>query len=899
MKFIQKKQKDQKDMLSDNLSKIASLVLASKLTNKVLGMQLDALITKNNFQNKTWDLLNEQQKEEYNKIRKQAVEKIDKFFAQVSQVLKIQLTKDLITLVNNLIKSVGGNIYSDQNKEQFINTIKDYVTYQQFLNPQFQDITKITSLSDLYDQIGTYKKILAVKEQSIKDYTVAIRKGNYVVLQITDKDRQRFTKWFKGQANWCILGGMWNSHERPYFLVLDNYKPAWLINIPTRQWRNLQNGAIKVEQVNSDFIFILNEIMNKYYNGNYWYGKHYFGTDNIDVFVPYFPQDQIEKGIQNGRIAGDLLKRVVKNTFKTNDNKLIQNLINTFIKSGKDLNEFLPAISSENQYRTIMLKMFPKPKQEKEQAWLKSNVTLNINNLKQIIFNAFENGNNLFKRMLKFFPTQQNINEYREGQQYNPDLLNISYNGSTLTDVIANLKQLKLLNEVTEQATNKSISLNKEQGMKLFKNCCSKEIKDMPTIQFLLKNEIIQLNKQTLRMAIDTGSDAVNKLFIERADSNLLNEPLFDSMIPIFYSIKQKKYNVLDKLLESNKVKSDAVTTDGKDIIWYALTLAQNDVVKSIIQRVKNIDLNKVYAVGVCADNTLLTYYVNNGEKNMVDLLLSNNNVDVNLKSPIDIAIQKKDNGLIDKFINSTRFNQFYPNEDGDVPIVVAIKADNTFNLFEKFANKIGKSKLVSAQLTNKKTKETLLQVAIDNNIPFEILTKYFDSKNVSYATNKIYNLVLSKLAIRPNDENMLKIKQWMFEQNKSKTKTKKSKLQQQLKSLAYKNNEQAFKQLLQKHAEQFDFSKKVDGVNLIYLFASSAPNSKYLKLLLQFISKSSKYSGQLKGLLQQQFNYENAYDNAASVNKNILKPYYQKSNIKVSNKQFKKILAFVEKYIN
>ena len=75
-------------------------------------------------------------------------------------------------------------------------------------------------------------------------------------------------------------------------------------------------------------------------------------------------------------------------------------------------------------------------------------------------------------------------------------------------------------------------------------------------------------------MAIDTGSDAVNKLFIERSDSNLLNEPLFGSMVPVIYSIKQKKYNVLNKLLESNKVKSDVVTTDGKDIIWYALELA-------------------------------------------------------------------------------------------------------------------------------------------------------------------------------------------------------------------------------------------------------------------------------------------------------------------------------------
>lgn len=886
-----------KNMLSDELNKISNVILASKLTNKAIGSQIEQSIGKIYFQNRGWDLLNQQERQDFNKIKDQVIKKIDIFLEKVSEILKIQLTKDLIVMTNNLIKSVDGNICLDQNKDQFINTIKDYVTYKQFLNPQLQDITKVDSLNKIYDAINTYKKVLAVKQQEIKDYKVAIRRGNYVVLQITDEDKQRFIKWFKGKANWCILGGMWNRHERPYFLVLQNYKPVWLVNIPTRQWRNLQNGAIKTSELNKDLISIAIEIFEKYYNKDYWYGRHYFGTDNIDVFVPYFPEEQIAKGIEIGRIKDDLLKSIVKNAFKSNNDKLIQSLINVLVNNGKTLNDLVSVVSNENQYKKIMLKMFPKPKQEKEEAWLKSNVTLHINDLKQILFNAFETGNNLFKRMLKFFPTQQNINIYKQGQQYNTDLLNIRFNNKGFIDVISNLKQLKLLNQVTQQATNNSILLSKEQGMQLFRNFCSKEIKDMPTIQFLLNKKIIQINSQTLRMAIDTGADSVNKQFINAADANVLNSPIYNDVLPLFYCIKQKKYNVLDLFLQSDKVQSDISTSDGKDIIWYALQLADKEVIISLIDRVKNLDFNKVYPVGILSNNTLLSYFVKNNQDDMADLLLKNNNIDVNIKSPIDNAIANNDTNMVNKIISHIKFNPYSKNDNGDAPVMVAIMTDRTFSMFELLADKMGKANLSKSDLINPKTKMTPLMLAVDNDMPYEIIIKYFDNKSISYSnksSKNVYDIVTTKLSIKPNDENMLKIKKWVQQQNKTKTKKKQIDLQTQLMTFVNRGNEDAFKQLLEENPQGFDFSKKINGYNIVNLLAIKPTASKYLKLLLQFIDNSNKYKSQLKGLLQQ-FDYSDASQSS----KAILKPYYEQAQIKISSTNFKKILAFVERFLS
>ena len=896
-------------MLSDNLSKIANLVLASKLTN-FLKPSCDNFLIKNYFNKKDFSQLTDQEKKQLTTQTTKKVNEIQETLKEISTILGVKnFDKNFIMKMIQLVTQRSAEQFADVTKipsyifEQhvFVNTkhtIQDFVKYKQFIDPDKRDINQFNTLSQISQLVLKYKREQQQQLKNIRQFNKVTQYGNgYTVIQFNDEDQKNAIKWLKGKTKWCVIQwGYWKNYTRPYFLILKQLKPYMLVNIPTCQFKDINDAPIKKEAVDKEIIKITKDIFHTYYNDKYWDNKVAYG-DDFSPIKPYYPSQAIVQGIKKNRINQKQLDEIIQRTIQTMDKTLIENLINVLKQTGKNTDSFIKNINTDAQYKLIAKILYNVDEQD-EQNGLKNSVKLSRNDLIKMIFDSFKAGSkglSLFKRLIKFHRSEQNFQLYIQGDETNEELINSTYQGKTLFDNIASKKQLEQL----EKIFGKEITLDQKQALVVFKNSINQKSPNVDMVQYLLEHKYIELNSQMLLETLQSGKDIILTKFLQNADKQVFNTPLYDNMLPIFYCVKQQKIRLLNLLLQSKKVDINATTSDGRDIMWYALQLDNKQLVGGLIKYGKGINLNKIYAVGVCADNTLLTYFVNKNNNEIINLLLENNDVDINLNSPVDIAISKNNNSLVDKFLNSSKFDQFYPNENGDVPIMVAIKTDNTFGMFEKFANKIGKSKLVSAQLTNKKTKETLLQVAIDNNIPFEILTKYFDSKNVSYATNKIYNLVLSKLAIHPNDENMLKIKQWMFEQNKSKTKTKKSKLQQQLKTLAYKNNEQAFKQLLQKHAEQFDFSKKVDGVNLIYLFASSAPNSKYLKLLLQFISNSTKYSGQLKGLLQQQFNYENAYDNAASVNKNILKPYYQKSNIKVSNKQFKKILAFVEKYIN
>lgn len=890
--------------VSDLLKKMSNIVLASKLTS-FLKPQCDEYLIQTVYNKKTFEQLTQQEQKQLSSQTAKIVDNIQKTSMEIGQLLGTKnITKQFIIQIKKLIQNDGNNIFNEVQLNICKSIIKDFVEYKQYIDPKYSNIFNLNRLSELSQIILNFKKKQAQNEKTIADFKKIMQYGEYIVLKFDDEDQEKAVEWLKPrkEIRWCVIKnghGFWANYGAPYYLILKGYVPYMLVNFNSAQFKTVDNARIKQQAIDKDIVKITNELSGKY-NGDYLY------NGDFAVLTPYYPIDAIVKGIENNKITKNQLDLIIQNTLKTDDLQKINKLIDVLQKQGKDLSEFMKNVSNEKQYRFIASKIFQNTNNAKEEQFLKQSVQLNKTDLIQMIFNAFGSGKKglpLFRRLMKFKPSEQNINTYVQGEQYNAEFLQIGYNGKTLLNSICVLNQLQQLNEIYKQINGSQLKLDKQQAKIMFENACSQSNVDKPTINFLLQHKLVQLNSELVYVVMKSGKDTIIKMVLDASDNNLFNQPLYGDTLPTFYCILNNMPRILSLLLSSNKVDANATNKKGIDLLWFAIQSDKDQVIKSIIETVKGINFNKIYPVGVCANNTIFSYCVTNNKNDIGNLLLSNNNVDVNINNPIDYAIINNKTEIVRKIINHTKFDPYSKDNDGNTPIMVALQNDNTFGMFKLIANKIGKTNLSKADLVNTKTQMTPLMLAVDNDMPFDLLSQYFDNKSISYSNKKsknVYDIVLNKLSIKPNDENMLKIKSWIQAQNKTKIKKKQIDLEEQLKTLAYRGNESEFKQLLNQHSEEFDFSKKINGVNLIYLFSTNSSTTNCLKLLLDFISSSSKYNGYLKDLLEQQFNGGfNAYDDASSKNKVILKPYYDKANIKVASDNFKKIFAFVKKFLS
>lgn len=891
-----------KNMLSDELNKISNVILASKLTN-FLKPQCDQYLIKQIFNKPNWQSLTDEQKKQLTTKTSKTVETVENNLREIANVLGIKnFNKQFIVQIKKLIDNANNNIFEEHTLVSCKALMQDFIKYKQFIDPQQRNIERFESLSDISQIVLKYKQQQQQNEKSISQFKKVMTYGDYIVIQWNDEDQQNAINWLKPgkKTNWCVINwGYWKNYKRPYFLILKQYKPYMLVNVPTCQFKDIYDAPIKKEAVDSNIIKITKEIFHRYYNDNYWDNKVAYG-DDFSPIKPYYPTQAIIEGIDKNRINTRELEEIITNTIKTQNEQMVSKLMDVLKEKGKDVKEFLKNVSNQKQYRMIAKKLFPNENGEKEDEWLKNSVQLKREDLIKMIFNAFSSGKSglpLFRRLIKFHATEENINIFVQGDAINDQLINVSYKGKTLFDNITALNQLKQLNDIYKETNGTDLQLNNQQAKTIYNNACSQKSPDLPTINFLLDRKLVEINSQTLFETLKSGKDKIIEILLNKGDNNLFNQPLYDDMLPIFYCVKQKKPRLLNLLIQSNKVDIAATAANGKDVVWYALQLNDKQAIKTLIEHGKGIDFNKVYPVGTCANNSLFSYCVTKDDKEMIDLLLKNNNVDVNIKSPIDNAIANNDTNMVNKIISHITFNPYSKNDNGDAPIMVAIMADRTFSMFKLLADKMGKANLSKSDLTNPKNKMTPLMLAVDNDMPYEIIIKYFDNKSISYSnkgSKNVYDIITTKLSIKPNDENMLKIKKWVQQQNKTKTKKKQIDLQTQLMTFVNRGNEDAFKQLLEENPQGFDFSKKINGYNIVNLLAIKPTASKYLKLLLQFIDNSNKYKSQLKGLLQQ-FDYSDASQSS----KVILKPYYEQAKIKISSTNFKKILAFVEKFLS
>ena len=874
-------------MLSQTLLKIANYLKIAAKPTAFLAPQLQKKL----FKDVDFKSLTEQQKSKNVKTLKDQMNKIDVFVVQLAKKLKQkQINRQFVLSVKKKMENGGYSIFQQQNRDNVLNIIDDYNNNMDLLEKQQRDYTNFNTFQDIQKAVDRYKEKIAIAQEKIKNYKVVESSGEYKILELNDYES---SKIFTSNTHWCVRHdeSTFNRYKPPYYLVLKNYIPFALINMQDttflhEQYKVVSDAPISKHEMTSELAKISIDLMIKYHGGKLIYANDY------RALFPYYPVEQLVKAYKESKVPVQVFDSVIKSTMDMNDSTRTDKLI-TDLNDIVPLDKFLQNVSTENQYKQIVMKIYPKPSDDKtnEDEWIKSHVILQKSLYIRLLFQSFEagkKGKGLFHRLEKFNVSESNSNEYVETDSINTQLGSLIYNGKNL------IRSAHTLNQLSEL---KAIGITAQQSdyIQIFNNIASQKSVDLPIINFFIKQKMLPQDSFSLYTVMKTKKDAIIKKFLQASYFDF-NSVMYYDITPLAWAIKEKLPRIVDMFLADNKINKD-ISIGGKNLFWYAFEVSDYQTATKLLDYVKNI--NEIFKSGKCADHTLFSYAISIGDNTLIDKLLSLSNLDVNVNSPIDICISNGQKDLINKIMNHKSFDPSYPNENGDAPIMFAIKTDSTFDMFKLIATKTDLSK---SSIINKKTNPNMtpLMLAIDYDMPIALIKQYFSKS--SFSTQKgnksILDIILNKLDVKPNDKNMLEIKKWFEQLNPNKSKTKKNDLYKQLLTLAYGRRQSEFKNLLNQYSDEFDCMKQVNGKNIIYILSSLDVTSVFVDILLDFVSIYQK--DKLDDLFNTKYGSTTLYQHASKKNKLIMQKYYNcEQQVVKASKDYKYIFAFVKKYLS
>lgn len=876
-------------MLSELLMKTAGILKNAAKPTAFLTPLLEQFL----FNNVDFSKLSEQQKQKHMETIKNQMKKVQIFIDELSKKLKEkQVNQQFVSLIKRKMENGGYNIFIQENRNNVLEIVSDYLQNIDLLDKQEQDYKHFDYFQQMHQAVERYKKQLAIKEESIKDFKVVQSSGEYKILQLTEYESStQFTK----NTKWCVRNSatIFDHYKPPYYVVLKNYVPFALINMQDttslhEQYKVVSDAPISKHEMTAELAKISIDLMLQYHNGKLIYAYDY------QALYPYYPIEDLVKSYQEGKnIPKQIFNSIIKSTLDSGNKEKLDSLV-TNLKDIVSLDKFLQNVSTENQYKQIALKIYPKPAQDKtsDEEWIKSHVILQKPLLIKLLFQSFTSGKKgfgLFHRLLKFNQTEENINEYIEKDNINEQVKYFTYQGKTLLTISNTVNQLVECDKLGLKADNPNdVNI-------IFGNVCRQKSVDLPMVNWFIKNKMIPADKNTLYMVMKSKKDAIIKRFLD-SDYLNFNEPMYGDVTPLFYAIKQKMGRVVDLFLQSSKIDKNA-SINNKTLFWYAFELDDYETVSKLLKYTDNI--NQLFKTGKCANHTLFSYAVNIKEETLIDQLLKNPNLNVNINSPIDKCIADKDVALIKKIMNHKSFDPAFPNSNGDAPIMTAIRTDNTFKMFELIAEK---TNLARANIINKKNTPNMtpLMLAIDYDMPLALIKKYFSKTSFSAqkGNKSILDIILNKLDGKPNDKNMLEIKEWYQSENKTKSKIKQNDLYKQLLTLAYGKRENEFKKVLNDQKDKFDCLKQVDGKNIIYILSALDITSNFVEILLDFVQKYQK--DKLEELFTKKYGTTTLYQHASRKNKLIMQKYYncEQEVVKMSSRN-QQIFDFVKRYLS
>lgn len=907
--------------------------------------------------------LDEQLKTKIEERKNQIIQKFQNFIIDVANILsqcsingknkKIQPNKVFAQKIFDMSIKAGHNPLLQFDRNNVLNIFDDYRKYYQFIEKQDQNYQQFDSMVQLKKSVDKYVEADKKANAKFVDSDQIFTKGQYKIAKYTKVSP--FQKLTKG-SGWCVSSSvhMFEHYGEPYYVVYKSDKMHSLINFNSRQNKALNNQCIR--DMDQQLANLQIQLMKKQI------GKLVFGGD-FRILYPYYGVQDLLNAVDNGVIQYSAIQPTIIKYFQNGDKETIDKIV-----SNKNFNasSLINSVCTQNQYKTIMLKVFPKTDQNtKDQQHLKDNVKLSKQQVIAIMFNAFKKGKaglGLFGRMVKF--AQNSQGSYSQYDKVNQQIAQSKDStGNPLSSYVSKLNQIKILKTL-------GIQLTVADTQNILKNVSQQDSVNPQLMNYLKDNNLFQLNEQLLTTVVTTRKPGIVEYFLKNTDLDFnqqmtnrqlpilytiqnnnqtifklfkqsdkikieqtgqnsvkllysvmkshnidiityflndtkldFNQVMYDNMTPLFYAIKQRMGNVLQLFLNSDKIDSSK-SVNGRSLLYWAIQTNQEKLIQFAVQKASEEEVNSPYLSGKLKNETIITYAIKTDNKILFDYALKNPNINVNIQTPVNLCILTNKMNYLKAILQHKggkfKFLDDYKDQNGDAPIVVAIKnANGNYEIFKQVAkhtavNKASLSNTINGQVV------TPLMVAIDYNMPIDLIQSVFGKKNVSFSNQNnlktLTKLIDDKLAGKfKNDANMIAIKAWVVEQNKSKVKSKQQVLQKTLFDLAAYGKLQRFKQTLTEKIDQIDLQKKISprGTLLQCLVTTDA----YFDYVVYLIT-NYKDTQKLKSVLEQKKNGKNILELSRGKRiKAFLNKFYSDNGIKIASKQ-SRIFDFVAKYL-
>lgn len=803
-------------MLSKEIIRVAKEIIAAKWSNRLKPVY-ETLLLKN-YNVKTYEELNEAQIDELNGKINSIMEKVEEKIQEIASYFTDK-PDDVVTL-KWIVSIIDSNkLYNFMNNENFLeikNSCENYKEFSKFLDKDKQQYTNYKDFASLNNVVLPYINEYKENEKSIDGFEKVGQSGEYTILKLTDYHAS--LKLFNKQSiTWCVKAkSFWDQYRPPYYLVLVKYQPYYLINFNSNQFSDQSQG--KKAPIDEKLGNLIYDLIKKENGGACVFTKPGMQSKNWDVMYPYYPISQIIKTNDS-----QIIKDCIKQSFVSNDNKryadLVKELKEKNIKFDGD--DLIDAISDEKQFVKAT------------DSEISNGITMNKKNVIKLMFNAFKRGNSgksLFKKMLRYSPSETNPELYTEGNNEFANINEKDESNKSLLSYCSTKSQIILLIDC-------HIDIKESDYDKIFKNAIKES--NVETIKYLISDGKAKISERTIVEAMYSRHRSIIKMFL---DSGLdFNEPMYNHVTPLIYSIYNRMYAVMEDLIKSGKIDLEK-EIDGHNAVEACLDQNNDEALEMLINAgafVKN-----PFKSGKLSGKTLVQVCIERQNKKVLEAALKQS-ADVNTGYPLHTCIKNGSNDFAKAIIASPSVDFTLQDEDGNTPMMVAIIAKNrelVFDIYSKSHKGLG--------IANK-SGFTPLMLFIEHDFSADDVIKIFKNPNKTVGGEKIdFKSALDIAYDKVQNNNIKKIIDFLNEANNIRPKNKQFDSSNQMYNFVISGNLTGLKGLVEGDQKNtIDFLTDKNGANILHICVQA----KYLDILEYLVDYLSSLDKNILNKLKEQ----------------------------------------------
>lgn len=243
---------------SQSILKLSSLILSySKFIGRLSNVLEKEILSQ--FSVKNYNELSEDDKLKFNEILE---DKLDDAEYEIRKITKNQ------NYMSWIVKNISNGYFimwedSDKFKELLDNF--DKLKRSPVLKNIEKDINKYKNFAELHEVVEDAKEDELYFE-AIKKIHPIITNGSYQLYKLTDYDSSRP---LLNKTGWCVKGEkFWNYYNPPFYLITKNNKRYALVHLDSRQCKDIHDEEFLENEIDNDFIKLLEELFVKENNGN-------------------------------------------------------------------------------------------------------------------------------------------------------------------------------------------------------------------------------------------------------------------------------------------------------------------------------------------------------------------------------------------------------------------------------------------------------------------------------------------------------------------------------------------------------------------------------------------------------------------------------------------------------